>query len=310
MKSGKIAVIGLVGQSAFLSTEHFANAGETIQSDSLFFEIGGKGYNQAVACARMGIDTVFIGAIGKDTNGILCREALAREGLPGVFLEKNIPTAFAVITTDRGGENTVNVFPGAAKALTGEDLLSPEILKVLQKCDYLLLQNELQESCLEAAVSLAKEMNLSLILNPAPATTGIRKILPSCQVITPNYEEAKLLLGIGHEQAVTDQEMVEGFQTLGVPCAVVTNGSQGAILLREGRSKRFPAYHHGETLDTTGAGDVFNGALTASLASGETMETAIQNAIIAAGISVTRHGAVACIPWKEEVENARRFSYE
>ena len=173
MKNGRIAVIGLVGQSAFLSTEHFVNTGETIQSDSLFFEIGGKGYNQAVACARMGIETVFIGAVGKDPNGMLCREALAEEGLSGVFLEKNIPTAFAVITTDRVGENAVNVFPGAAKALTGEDLLSPEILQILQKCDYLLLQNELSESCLETAVLLAKKMNLSLILNPAPASPEI-----------------------------------------------------------------------------------------------------------------------------------------
>ena len=303
MKNGKIAVIGLVGQSAFLSTEHFANAGETIQSDSLFFEIGGKGYNQAVACARMGSDTVFIGAIGKDTNGMLCRDALAGEGLPGVFLEKDIPTAFAVITTDQSGENTVNVFPGASKAMTGTDLRSPEILQTLQNCEYLLLQNELQESCLEEAAILAKEMGLSLLLNPAPASVGIRKILPNCQVITPNYEEAKLLLGIGHEKAVTDQQMAEGFQTLGVPCAVVTNGSQGAILLREGHARRFTAYHHGETVDTTGAGDVFSGALTASLASGETMETAIHTAIVAAGISVTRHGAVACIPRKEEVES-------
>lgn len=306
MKNGKVAVIGLVGQSAFLSTEHFAHAGETIQSDSLLFEIGGKGYNQAVTCARMGSNTVFIGAIGKDINGILCRDALAREGLPGVFLEKEIPTAFAVITTDRSGENTVNVFPGAAKALTGADLQRPEILQALQSCDYLLLQNELQESCLEEAVILAKEMGLSLILNPAPASTGIRKILPSCQIITPNYAEAKLLLGIGHEQSVTDQALAEGFHALGVPCAVVTNGSQGAILLWEGRARRFSAYRHGETVDTTGAGDVFNGALTASLASGETMEAAIQNAIVAAGISVTRHGAVACIPRKEEVKTVMR----
>ena len=306
MKNGKIAVIGLVGQSAFLSTEHFANAGETIQSDSLFFEIGGKGYNQAVACARMGSDTVFIGAVGKDANGRLCRDAVAGEGIPGVFLEKDIPTAFAVITTDRSGENTVNVFPGAAKALTGADLQNPEILQALRSCDYLLLQNELQEPCLEEAASLAKKMGLSLILNPAPASTGIRKILPSCQVITPNYEEAKLLLGIGYEQAVTDEDLAKGFHALSIPCAVVTNGSHGAILLQEGHARRFPAYHHNETVDTTGAGDVFSGALTASLASGETMETAIHTAIVAAGISVTRHGAVACIPRKEEVETVMR----
>ena len=301
MKNGKVAVIGLVGQSAFLSTDHFASAGETIQSNALFFEIGGKGYNQAIACARMGIDTVFIGAIGNDTNAKLCQDALSKEGIPGVFVEKDIPTAFAVITTDRCGENTVNVFPGAAKALSGEDLQKTEIRKILQECDYLLLQNELEEHCLAVAISMAKELNVSVIFNPAPASQAICKFLPDCKVITPNYEEAKLLLGICREQAVTEQELADGFRSLDVPCAIITNGAEGVIVACEGTAKHFPAYHHSETVDTTGAGDVFNGVLTALLASGERMEQAIKNAIVAAGISVTRHGAVSGIPYKEEV---------
>ena len=93
---------------------------------------------------------------------------------------------------------------------------------------------------------------------------------------------------------------------MGVPFVVVTDGNKGAILLHEGTTKRFSAYHYGETVDTTGAGDVFNGVLTASLASGKTLEQAIENAVVAAGISVTRHGAVACIPRKEEVETAMK----
>ena len=165
--NGKVAVIGLAGQSAFMTADHFPEPGETITCGSLFFEPGGKGYNQAIACARMGVQTVFIGAVGDDVNAEECRCGLEKEGIISCLVKKKEPTAYAVITTDSEGENTVQVFGGASKSLGEADLYEDSIWREMKGCDYLLIQNELSEACLRASLKAAKELNIPVILNPA-----------------------------------------------------------------------------------------------------------------------------------------------
>ena len=186
-KNGKVAVIGLAGQSAFMSADHFPAPGETIACSSLFFELGGKGYNQAIACSRMGAETVFIGAVGDDPNGAECKAELEKEGITACLILKTEPTAYAVITTRADSENTVSVYSGAAKSLCREDLQRAEIRKELADCDYLLLQNELSAECLEATFALARELHVPVIFNPAPADRIPAKLFAECAVITPNY---------------------------------------------------------------------------------------------------------------------------
>jgi len=300
VKKGKVCVIGLVGQSAFLGATAFPQPGETISCHSLFFEIGGKGCNQALACVGMGAEAVFVGAIGKDDNGRLTKEMFQKAALSCIFFEKDIPTAFATITTDRTGENTVAVYPGAAKELSAQDLQREDFLQTLKSSDYLLLQNELSHECLFAAIDLAGQMGIPVIFNPAPAGPDLEACLPKCSLITPNFAEAKGLLGL--TGAVSDQAVAEGFRQLGVKQGIVTDGGRGILVFTEAEYYRLPAYRAGEVVDTTGAGDVFNGALAAALARGATLREAAQRAVVAAGISVTRRGAAISVPDLREVE--------
>lgn len=301
MSKGKVAVIGLAGQSAFLTAEHFPNPGETISCSSLFFEPGGKGYNQAIACARMGVQTVFIGAVGNDAGGEECRRALEREGILTCLVKKKVPTAYAVITTIPDGENTVEVFSGAARELDVSDLYEEAIQKELKECDYLLLQNELSADCLKASLELAKELNLPVILNPAPADQIPAGFLSRCQLITPNYGEACALAGFTDTDKPSEQELMEAFHKKNIKKAVITLGGQGSLLIDETGYQKIPVFSYGTAVDTTGAGDTFNGTLTAGLALGETLENAVRLAAIAAGIGVTRKGAAGSIPQKDEV---------
>lgn len=302
MKNPKIGVIGLGGQSAFMSTEHFPAPGETITCQSLFFELGGKGYNQAVACARMGVDTVFIGAVGQDDNGKACEKDLIEKGIVPCLVQKDIPTAFAVITTDHSGENTVSVFPGAAKALAPEDLRSDGVMAQLKECSHLLLQNELSPECLEEACRIGQELKIPVVFNPAPAENIPPELLKCCNWITPNYGEAKHLTGYLPEEQPTGRELMARFAKMGVCNAIITMGGAGSLIMTQGEFFEVPALSC-KPVDTTGAGDTFNGIFTAMLTTGKTVLEAASLASVGAGISVTRHGATGSIPVRAEVEN-------
>lgn len=304
MKEPKIGVIGLGGQSAFLSTHHFPAPGETISCKGLFFEPGGKGYNQAIACARMGVPTVFIGAMGKDDNGEICRKDLLRQGVIPCLVEKEIPTAYAVITTDSEGENTVSVFPGAAKALTPGDLRSNAVMEQMSQCSCLLLQNELTQETLLEACRIGQELEIPVILNPAPAENVPLEALQSSGWVTPNYGEAKHLTGFSQEEMPTARQIADRFAQMGVLRGVITMGSRGAAVIEAGEITQIPPFTYGQAVDTTGAGDTFNGVLTAMLAMGKPVVQAASVAAVAAGISVTRRGAAGSIPTKEEIDTA------
>ena len=285
-----------------MAAEHFPAPGETVPCTRLFFEPGGKGYNQAIACARMGVQTVFIGAVGKDGNANACRDLLCRENVIPCLTEKEMPTAFAVITTDRDGENTVSVFPGAAKALTAEDLREETVMAQLRECTVLLLQNELSLSCLTEACRIGQELDVPVILNPAPASELPWELLRACAWITPNYGEAKCLTGFSEQDQPTAEELADRFARHGVTRVIVTVGSRGAVISESGKVRHIPPFTLCPPVDTTGAGDTFNGVLTAMLAMGKEISEAAAAASVAAGISVTRPGAVGSIPTKAEVE--------
>ncbi len=301
MKKPKIGVIGLGGQSAFLKVKAFPVPGQTVSCEELFFELGGKGYNQAVAAARYGVDTLFVGAVGEDIHGRLCREDLATEGIQACLIPKQEPTAYAVITTAADGENTVQVFAGAAKSLSPQDLRQPEIAEALIQCDYLLLQNELSVACLTEAVCIAGEYQIPVVLNPAPAGAIPLAVLRACELITPNYGEAKALLGFRENQEVSPKQFAQAMYALGLSRAVITLGAKGALIVENNNWEQIPTACVGKVVDTTGAGDTFNGVLTACLAREESLQQACRIAAVAAGIGVTRPGARSSIPYGEEI---------
>ncbi len=273
----KISVVGICGNSIFMNVDHFHEKGETIAAKSVFEEIGGKGINQAVACAKMGAEVSFLGAVGEDADAEKCKETAKKYGIKGCFAtKKNKKTTFAVILTDKNGENQVTGFRDAE--LTPSDVLRFE--DEIASSDILLLQHEVPESVNETAVELANKHHVKVILNPAPIRPIPEKIARSVFAVTPNEQEQKSIETNRFNHVIT---------TLG------RNGCSigGEIFIDA--IKVTP-------LDTTGAGDTFNGVLAVCIAEGMPMEKACKYAVCASGISVTKKGVLNSIPKREEIE--------
>ncbi len=270
----KITVIGIVGKSVFLSVDRFHIGGETIEASDAHFEYGGKGFNQAVAAARFGAEVTFIAAAGReDVAGI--EKFLDKEQIQSRIVPKDEATAFAAIVIDKQGQNRVTVFQGAGLSV-GDIKLFEDCIK---EADLLLINNEVSEEVNLCASEIAEENGVKIILNPAPQRANTKKLLDRVAYFTPNEHE---------DEGLEDYTNV--LQTL---------GDKGCYIKAENRI--VPALKV-KAVDTTGAGDTFNGVLSAELALGKNLDQAIQSAVCASGKSVTKKGAVSSIPYREEVE--------
>lgn len=273
----KIAVIGICGNSIFMYADHFHEKGETLVADSVFEEIGGKGINQAVAASRMGAEVSFLAAIGDDKDGKACMDVAKAEGIKGCFcVKQNTRTTFAFILTDKYGENQVTGYHGAE--LTVDDVLRFE--NEIAQSDILLLQHEVPCEVNEMAVELAKKHGVKVILNPAPIRAISDVVAETVYVVTPNEQE---------KQAIVINQFQNNITTL---------GSKGCLINED---TFIPAIEV-EAVDTTGAGDTFNGVLAVCLAEGLDMTTACKYAVVASGTSVGRRYVLNAIPYREEVE--------
>ncbi len=269
----KVAVIGIVGNSAFLPVEKFHEGGETVVAKSLRLEWGGKGCNQAVAAARMGAEVSFLAAIGGADEQAL-QSFFQTESIRAVLVKKQEPTAFACIITDKSGANHVTVYHGAS--LSAEDVACFE--SAIQGADVLLLNNEVDEAVNLAAAKIAEKYGTRIILNPAPERNSNEELLKKVYLFTPNEHEAKGL---------------ENYQNV-----IQTLGSRGCWIKSE--NKIVPSVKV-KVVDTTGAGDTFNGVLAAELSMGKDVQGAVEKAVKAAGISVTRAGVMAAIPTRQDL---------
>lgn len=279
----KISVIGICGNSIFMSVDHFHEKGETVNAHSVYEEIGGKGINQAVAAAKMGATVSFLGAIGDDADGEKCIDTAKQYGINGFFaVKKGVKTTFAVILTNKNGENQVTAFRSAQ--LSREDVMSFE--EEIANSDILLLQHEVPEEVNEVAVELANKHKVKIILNPAPIRPISAKIQKSVFAVTPNEQEQKAI-DINHFKNV-----------------ITTLGDKGCSINNEKFIKAIDV----KPVDTTGAGDTFNGVLAVLLAEGKDLETATRYAVLASGLSVTKSGVLNAIPTREEIE--RKISDE
>lgn len=307
MRKPYIGVLGLTGQSIFMRVEQLPRVGETVKSKELFTEAGGKGHNQAVACSKLGADCVFISAVGSDAWGQVCKDDLVSRGVETVLMEKEMGTACAIIMTDDKGDNIVSVYPGASMELTKEDIRSERAWKRLKNCDLLLAQMELPKECLQELLELSKEISIPLLLNPAPAKKLASVYINQFYAITPNEDEAKILLGITPDTNMTPLELGEAMVEAGVQRAVITLGGNGALLVESKKIRHFLPLKVSKVIDTTGAGDTFNGALASCIAQSMSMDEAVEFAIVAAGLSILKKGACSSIPTEEEVKQAIGF---
>ncbi len=295
-----VIVIGSSNIDFTATVDRLPARGETVLANRFTQSFGGKGANQAVAAARAGARTAFLSKVGVDANGILMERHLAAQGLFRLALlrDEQVPTGVAMILVDRAGDNQIVVVPGSNGHLTPDDIRQHVTLMTGAKV--LLVQLEIPIETVREALTLAKQVDLTTILNPAPSCSLPSDLLGLVDILTPNESEALALTGSAD---MTDAAQV--LTTRGAGAVVVTCGARGAVMsLRKGAS-HIPGILVG-TIDSTGAGDAFNGALASAMAEGMPLETAIEVANAAGALATTTRGAQESMPTKDKIASLLR----
>ena len=297
----KIWVVGSSNTDMVIKTGHLPRPGETVLGGTFFMNPGGKGANQAVAAARMGGKVSFVCKTGNDIFGHQSQLLFEEEGIDTsyVFSDPVHPSGVALITVDEKAENCIVVASGANAHLLPQDL--SETGKDIDEAYILLMQLEIPLETVEYVAKTAFEKNKKVILNPAPARTLPASLLRHLYMITPNETEAEIITGVEITDEASALEAARILNKMGVQLVVITMGSKGAFVYGEGKARMIPALKV-KAVDTTAAGDVFNGALTVALSEGKGLIDAVRFATKASAISVTRVGAQSSIPYRNEVD--------
>jgi ribokinase len=297
-----VTVMGsYVTDLAFL-TDKLPAWGETYMGSAFRMGPGGKGSNQAVAAARAGARVSIISKLGRDLFGDMARRTWQEEGIDTAYVySTNTATgAASIIVHANNAENSIVVVPGACFELTPREVDAARPL--IAGSAVLLAQLELPVPTVEFGVQLARSLGVPTILNPAPGCTLPESIFALCDYMTPNETEAEIITG-RRVASMADAETAAGaLLRRGVRNVVVTVGEQGALVKNAALSTHVPAFRAGEVVDTTGAGDAFNGGLAVALAEGRDLVEAVRFGCAVAGISVTRPGTAPSMPRRDEVE--------
>ena len=296
----RILVIGSSNTDMVIKTEKIPMPGETILGGTFLMNPGGKGANQAVAAARLGGKVTFIAKIGNDLFGNQTIGILKKEGIDTKYIVKDadLPSGIALITVDSNGENSIVVAPGSNGNQLVEDI--PEDIFTPDKFNVMLLQLEIPLMTVEYAALTAAKNGIKVILNPAPAQKLHDYLLRHTWLITPDETEAEILTGIKVHNESTAEIAAASLQKRGVKNVIVTMGAAGAFVKSESFTEMIPGVKV-KAVDTTAAGDVFNGALAVALAEGKGLKDAVIFANKAAAISVTRLGAQVSTPYRKEI---------
>jgi ribokinase len=297
----KIGVIGSINMDLVVRAAHFPKPGETVSGGDLAMFPGGKGANQAVAITRMGSDVSLLGRAGKDVFGPELRSKLEDEGIDvsEVKLLSDHATGVALIVLDHSGQNTIVSSSGANDVIEPEELRP--ILENWKGIDCLVLQMELPLEAVESAIELARDRELQVILNAAPANLRARKWFRKLAALVVNETEAELLSGMQVVDLESARAAGESLCSAGCATVIITLGPEGALLFDHDCVEHVPAVEV-EVVDTTGAGDAFVGAYTAMRAAGKTELAAVQYGVCAGALAVGVLGAQPSLPKREEVE--------
>jgi ribokinase len=292
----RVLVIGSANVDLTVALERLPEQGETVTEGTLLVARGGKGANQAVAARRLGAEVRLIGCVGDDPSGREVRAALAEEGigLAGVSATADAATGTALILVDRAGRNQIGVAPGANRALT--------IAQVAARADdfawadVVVASCEIPLDCVTAALALARRHEAVTILNPAPVPRAPLDRLDLVDYLTPNAGEAVRLSGVRGDEAAADALVARGAGTV-----IVTLGEAGALCRGRAGAHRVPGVRV-DAVDTTAAGDAFNGALAVALAERRPLREALAFANAAAALACTKRGAQPSLPTRAEVD--------
>lgn len=297
----KIVVIGSANIDLFMKVKSIPKPGETVIGGEVYKSYGGKGANQAVAAARSGGEVVFIANLGDDSEGIELIENFNKELIDTskIRFSKDKSTGLALIFVDENGENSIAVSSGANEYLSKEIILTNQ--KLIQDAKLLLMQLEIPVESVKLAAKIAFENHVEVILNPAPALEIDDELIKYISIITPNIHEIEKLTGI---KVITKNDALKASHILiekGVRNVIITNGKNGVFVCNNGEVKYFPTYNV-PTVDTTAAGDVFNGVLATIYSNEQDIFQAVNYAIAASAISVTRKGSQNSAPKINEIE--------
>ena len=296
----KICVIGSIGYDLTTYMYKFPKAGETIVGKKFIQNPGGKGDNQVIASARVGGDVTFIGAVGDDNYGELLKKNLEENKVKThMKIVPNMSSQIATILIDESGENRIVIVPGANNFVDKKQI--DDNFDIIKECDIILMQLEIPMETVEYVVDKFYELNKIIILNPAPGAELSDNIIKKCTYLTPNENEIGLITKMPYDTIDNIKSAAKCLFDKGAQNVLVTLGEKGAYLKNKNDDIIIPTLKV-KALDTTGAGDCFNGVFAACLAMGKNAIEAIKYANVASSISVTRSGAVPSLPYKEEVD--------
>jgi ribokinase len=302
MPNARITVMGSFVADLAFRTPRLPSWGETVLGAEFRLGPGGKGSNQAVAAARLGAHVSFICKLGRDAFGDLARRTYADDGIDTrfVFDTADHATGGAAIILDQvSGENAIVVVPGSCFTLSAADVENAR--PAIEGAAVFMTQLELPLAIVEHGLRLAKSLGVKTILNPAPAFPLPDAVYPLCDFMTPNEVEAAMLTGESDPERAADALLARG-----AGAVVVTLGAQGALVKTPAIREHVAAVDAGPVVETTGAGDAFNGGFVVALAEGRDIVEAVRFGCAVAGISVTRPGTADSMPRRDEVDALMR----
>lgn len=292
----RIVIVGSANTDMVIKTQRIPAPGETVAGGEFIMAAGGKGANQAVAAARLGAQVTLVARLGTDVFGGQALDGYEREGIDTQFVVRDPDHAsgVALIFVDAQGENSIAVASGANAYLTPDDVERAK--QAIREADVLLAQLEVPVEAVRRAIELARDAGVRVILNPAPAQEIDPGLLAQVTIATPNEHEVEVVVG-----EPDTERAIARMLDVGTGTVLVTLGKKGVLWATRQGQQVIPAYPV-EAIDTTAAGDAFNGGLACALGRGLSMAEAIRYANAAAAISVTRMGAQPSLPKDQEVE--------
>lgn len=296
-----IVILGIFAADTAYRASRLPRIGETVLGEGFALNPGGKGSNQAVAAARAGGDVAILSKIGRDTFGALARRTWDAAGVTFAGDETDDPTGAAFIFVDAAsGDNAIIVNPGAAGTITPADL--DRWAPTIRGAKVFVTQLEQPLDAAKRGLEIARAAGVRTVLNPAPAADLSDEMLALCDLVTPNESEAAHLTGLTVTGPADAEAAAEALRARGAGAVIVTLGEHGALYHGGDTVLHIPALNAGPVVETTGAGDAFNGGLATALAEGQPVERALRVATATAALSVTRAGAAPSMPTRDEID--------